>query len=118
MKEKISKLLKVEKFKMATRACLFFFTLSLLILILKWPNLPPELPLYYSLPWGEEQLVNPLGLLILPLSSFFIFILNFSLASLFLGKKEPWLTRILILTATIFSFLSTWALIKIIFLIT
>lgn len=117
MKEKILKLWQFKKFKMTIRAFLAFFTLSLLILILKWPSLPPEVPLYYSFPWGEEQIATPFELLILPLFSFLIFILNFFLASMFL-EKEPWLTRILILTSTIFSFLSMLTLIKIIFLIT
>jgi len=117
MREKILQLWRVEKFKIATRVFLVFFTLSLLILILKWQNLPLEVPLYYSLPWGEAQLATPFDLLILPLVSFFVFILNFFLASILL-EKEPWLCRILILTSTIFSFLSMFTLVKIIFLIT
>ena len=117
MKSKIKLLLRYRSSKWGLRIFLLFFTFSLGMLFLKWQNLPPEVPLYYSLPWGEEQLTTPFSLLILPLSSFFIFLLNFFLASIFL-EKEPWLLRILILTATIFSFLSTLALIKIIFLIT
>lgn len=117
MKSRIKLVLKHKLAKWALRIFLFFFTGSLLILLIKWRELPPEVPLYYSLPWGEEQLTTPFNLLILPLVSFFVFILNFFLASILL-EKEPWLCRILILTATIFSFLSTLALIKIIFLIT
>lgn len=117
MKEKISKFLKVKKIKIATRAFLALFTLSLLILTLKWKGLPPEVPLYYSLPWGERQLTTPFNLLILPLASFFVFVLNFFVASILL-EKEPWLARILILAGAFFSFLSTLTLIKIIFLIT
>lgn len=117
MKEKVLKLLRVKQLKTAMRVFLFFFTLSLIMLIIKWQKLPPEIPLYYSLPWGEEQLTTPSGLLVLPLSSFFVFFLNFYLASIFL-EKEPLLCRILILTGTVFSFLSTLTLIKIILLIT
>jgi len=117
MKEKFLKLWQFKKFKMAIRAFVVFFIVSLLIIILKWKKLPPEVPLFYSLPWGEEQLADPLQLLILPFSSLVAFTLNFFLASIFL-EKEPWLCRILILTSTVFSFLSMLTLIKIIFLIT
>lgn len=38
----------------------------LLVLVgLLWKRLPPELPLFYSLPWGESQIVNK-PLLLLP----------------------------------------------------
>lgn len=117
MKPKIKIFFKHKLSKWALRIFFLFFLLSLLTLLLKWQRLPPEVPLYYSLPWGEEVLATPLDLLILPLSSLFVFILNFSLAS-FLLEKEPWLSRILILTSTIFSFLSMFTLIKIVFLIT
>jgi len=117
MKEKFLRLWQFKKFKMAIRAFLLFFTLSLLIIILKWPSLPPEVPLFYSLPWGEEQLATPFELLLLPITSLVAFVLNFFFASIFL-EKEPWLCRILILTSTIFSFLSMFTLIKIVFLIT
>lgn len=117
MKKKILKLWRFEKFKIATRTFLLFFIVSILIIVFKWQKLPSEVPLYYSLPWGEEQLVTPLSLFILPLTSFFVFIFNFFLASIFL-EKEPWLCRVLILTGIIFSFLSMFTLIKIIFLIT
>lgn len=117
MKEKILRLWQFEKFKIVTRIFLLFFALSTLVLIFKWPQLPPEVPLYYSLPWGEEQLTSPYALLILPLSCLLVFLLNSFLTSLLL-EKEPWLCRILLFTGVIFSFLSTVALIKIIFLIT
>ena len=30
------------------------------VLAIFWKTLPPQLPLFYSLPWGEQQLVNKL----------------------------------------------------------
>lgn len=117
MKENILKIWKVKKFKLAVKTFLVFFISSLIIIILKFPSLPPEVPLYYSLPWGEEQLTSPLNLTILPLSSLFAFLINFYLAGVFF-EEEPWLSRLLILTGTAFSFLSLFTLIKIIFLIT
>ena len=35
---------------------------------ISWKKLPPMVPLWYSLPWGDEQLAAPLWLIILPMS--------------------------------------------------
>ena len=36
------------------------------ILLVFWRNLPPEVPLLYSRPWGEDQLTSPYFLWIIP----------------------------------------------------
>lgn len=97
--------------------------LSLLLLvfcfglaIFTFGRLPAQVPLFYSLPWGEEQLAPKISLLILPLGIFFIAILNFSLIVVtfknhFLAAKIlTWLTFSLV-------FLTTIDLVKIILLI-
>jgi hypothetical protein len=38
-------------------------------LLIYWRNLPPETPLLYSRPWGQDQLVSPYFLWILPFVS-------------------------------------------------
>ena len=38
-------------------------------LALYWRSLPPEIPLLYSRPWGQDQLVSPYFLWLLPLIS-------------------------------------------------
>lgn len=46
---------------------------SSLIMFILWISFskffPPLIPLYYSKPWGEEQLTEPIFLLLLPLGS-------------------------------------------------
>jgi hypothetical protein len=37
-------------------------------------RLPPVVPLWYSKPWGEDQLTNPVLLLVLPIGSLFWYI--------------------------------------------
>ena len=38
-----------------------------LVFLLKLGSMPPQLPLFYSMVWGEEQLVDTWMILILPL---------------------------------------------------
>jgi hypothetical protein len=45
--------------------------------------LPPQVPLYYSRPWGQEQLASPMFLFLLPIGSLVWYI--FSL--IFIGRK-------------------------------
>lgn len=97
------------------RGALLLIIINLSLLVFVWRRLPPEVPLFYSLPRGESQLAKRLFLWLLPLGNLFIFSLNLILANKFF-TKERLLAQILILTTGITSFLSTVALIKIIFL--
>ena len=88
---------------------------SLFVLLFSWLRLPPEVPLFYSLPWGEEQLVSPFFLWFLPGSSLTLVFFNFAFASYFSDDKL--LTRVLMVTATLYSLLATIILFRIINLI-
>lgn len=90
---------------------LLFLTLAFLLLI--WRRLPLQLPLFYSLPWGEEQLGTPLMLLILPSSSLVIGIINFFLAAMF-WKSQPLAAKILAWLATSYTLLASLTLVRII----
>lgn len=47
-----------------------------LIILVFFKNLPPKLPLFYSLPWGERQLATHLQLLIIPALMSIISLIN------------------------------------------
>lgn len=93
-------------------ATLFFIITSFFLLILFWGKLPPQVPLFYSRPWGEEQLGKPLELLILPGTSF-LFYLGAALICKFYSL-EKLLLRIINTGVALFSFLSFLTLLKII----
>lgn len=42
-------------------------------------RLPPEIPLFFSRPWGEKQLASPINLIIVVILSAVIFLSNFFL---------------------------------------
>ena len=75
-------------------------------------QLPPQVPLFYSRPWGERQLVSPSTLLFLPSLSLAVLIINI-LISRFL-MAYPFLINVLFWSGALFSFLSLIDLIKII----
>lgn len=94
---------------------LFLISTSLLLIVFKFRKLPPEVPLFYSLPWGEKQLANKVLLFLLPFSSITVLLLNVFLAKK--EKAEPLVAKLLVSGALLFSILATITLIKIIFLI-
>lgn len=91
----------------------FVLWLSEIVLILfGWKFFPTEIPLFYSRPWGQEQLAKPLTLFILPGLGLVIFFLNSVISSLAL-KKERLMKQILAMAFLVFNFLSLITLIQI-----
>jgi hypothetical protein len=95
---------------------IFFIVLSLIAIIVKFNNLPPLIPLYYSLPWGANQLVPTSYIFLPPIISIAVLIVNNGLAVIF-TKSIYLLSILLIITSLIFSAFSTLSLFQIINLI-
>lgn len=93
-----------------------FVIVGTLLLLVKFPSLPPQVPLFYSKPWGEERIPSKIWLSLIPVLSFFILAFNFFILPRFL-KEEKFLITVLYLTSTISLFLLLWTLIQIIFLV-
>ncbi len=92
---------------------LILIAAQLTIIIVFFTKLPPQVPLFYSRPWGQTQLTSPINLFLLPGFSSTIFLLNSFLASLFIEKKKFY-SYCLSWVSTIFTFFSLITLIKII----
>lgn len=98
------------------RVNIFLLLTQVVIILIAWRHLPPQLPLFYSRPWGEEQLIYPTGLLILPGLSLAVFLTNLFLLSL-IPQEEKLLQKILTTASFIFSLLCLITLIQIIKLV-
>jgi hypothetical protein len=90
---------------------------SLICIIALWTRLPSMVPLWFSRPWGTDQLAHPLWLFILPISSILLYFMNLAIST-FLTAEYLIFTQISSLTSLLVSFLSFVALVKILFLIT
>lgn len=95
---------------------IFIILLQLALLLFKFNNLPEQVPLYYSLPWGESQLASVSALFLLPTLSIVIMLLNNLLAALFLNTLK-FLSQLLVVFALLFSVLAFITLFQIINLI-
>ncbi len=93
------------------RLALLFLALQLLAIIFFFSKLPPQIPLYFSQPWGELQLTSPLSLLLLPLFSLVVLLINLFFAS-FSIEEDEFLTNILTFGSLIFAFFALIAILK------
>ncbi|MDP1722000.1 MAG: hypothetical protein Q8L37_02215 [Candidatus Gottesmanbacteria bacterium] len=90
--------------------------LSVLLLFWRYPRLPPLLPLWYSKPWGVERLAHPLWLILLPVGSWVIMIIN-AFAARFLTRDMLIFTQLFAVTTLLVAILSLVTMAKIIFLV-
>lgn len=116
MIDKIKQLAWDKQIKKVVRGYLFILFIFFILIIWKWSSLPPQLPLFYSLPKGEEQLGRSWQILLLPLLSLVIFGVNFTLASFFYAKEKLF-SVLLVVIGLISSFLLLITFMKIVFLI-
>lgn len=79
--------------------CLLSFLAQSSLILVSWGKLPPQIPLFYSRPWGETMLTSPLGFWILPGLLLTISILNFFVISYVRNN------RFLVRTIVVFTFL-------------
>lgn len=85
-------------------------------IVLMQNKLPDVVPLYYSLPWGEERLAQKAYLYLLPAISLFILLFNF-VWMVYFFKRDVVLSRIIACSTALIAVLSCYTLIRIIILI-
>ena len=92
--------------------------LTIILILLNYLNLPPYIPVFNQLPWGNERLVQTLGVF-MPIALFLIvFIFNFGFASFLYTKNNPLLARIVASVTVIVSIMNLLFIIKLLLLIT
>ncbi|MBU2592163.1 MAG: hypothetical protein ABH867_02580 [Patescibacteria group bacterium] len=106
----------VKTIRHSIETCLVLIILQIGAIWLSYPNLPSEVPLYYSLPWGRAQLVPSSSLFYLPGLSLAVLTINIILALPFI-KSEKFLSICLLWTSGLFSLFCLITLAKIIILI-
>jgi hypothetical protein len=79
-------------------------------------NLPPQIPLFYSLPWGEEQLADLWVIFVLPFLMHLFIIVNHFIYK-FMFKKDELVLKILNFANWFYIIIFTAIFIRIIFLI-
>lgn len=116
MKEKFKFIFKDKNCRVLLLTSLIFFILQIVVLLFFFKRLPREVPIFYSIPWGDGQLAPPFMLVIFPISSLFFLIINYFL-SIITFNSDYFLPRIFYLFSMITSFFAFFGLWNIILLL-
>jgi hypothetical protein len=84
---------------------LILIVLTVIFILLNYTKLPPLLPIFNQLPWGERRLSETPGIFIPSLVAVFILIMNV-IASSFIYPSSPLIARILAVTSFLTSLLT------------
>jgi len=106
-----------EVTKLALRIGFLSLGLSFLILALIWIKLPPRVPLLYSEPYGESQLISVWGLWLLPLTSLVVELVSIRGAGAVI-EEDKLLAQILTFVGSIVAVMGLIGVIRIVLLVT
>ena len=79
--------------------------LSLASIVFLYSKLPPLIPIFNQMPWGEARIQRTVWIFIVPVIALIIFIINLIFEKL-IYKKIPLIARIFSMTALLISILS------------
>jgi hypothetical protein len=115
-KQQLDQLLTNQPTKTGITLSFGFLIASLTFTTIFYHRLPPQIPLFYSRPWGQEQLAYKIWFFILLLIYSSLLIINLRLASIFF-KKTPLLSDLLVWSTAVLGFLQFITIIRIIFVV-
>jgi hypothetical protein len=98
------RLLKSKRSKSKLRSSLILIFLGWILIGVFYRNIPPEVPLFFSKPWGEDQLQDKWFLFVLMGSVTVAYILNVRFASMSF-KNDKLLANIFLVAQLFFSIL-------------
>lgn len=107
--------------KLLNAKSLFLFSLlfslfALGVTGLSFDLLPEKIPLFYTRPWGKEQLAQKQLLFLIPCLTLISSLLNFSLVSFLLKKNNDILSIVLCFFSFFFSLIGLIGVVKIVLL--
>lgn len=97
------------------RVAITSFVTSVGTLLMFWKYLPPEVPLWYGRPWGQDMLTAKLGLWWIPLIILCLHILGINLSHLL--RSDKLLVGLILATTSVSSLVCALALLRIISII-
>lgn len=118
MKELINEIKKDKFIPYTFLISLLILVVTIIFILLNFRGLPPFIPIFNQLPWGDQRLVDTPGIFIPVGIYFLIFIFNFFFSGFLYKKNNPLLSRIIASVTLMLSIINFLFILKIIFLFT
>ncbi len=116
MKERLKNASRDSVIRFSVIFSLVFIFLETVLILVFFGKLPPFIPFFNSMPWGESRLAPPNNFLYLFSSFIAVVILDNFLSAVFY-KSYPLISRILSVTSLLFVFLGFLASVQIFILV-
>lgn len=107
----------IKKFNNTIKIQFFLFAILLLVFIFKINRLPPQIPLFYSKPESDEQVVDSFMIFLLPFFSTFIVIVNTFIYNKYLTKNR-FLELVLYYVNLLIILFTSFLFLRVLFLVT
>lgn len=116
MKEVIKLILKDKFYIWSLIVIIILLLLQFLAIAFFYKYIPPQIPMFYSRPWGQEQLADKKFIFIFPLQLLLLLIVNYFLSAFFF-LKEKLLSKFFIFGISLAAVLLSAAFFKILSLV-
>ncbi len=95
---------------------ILFVVFQVLLIVFYWKRLPPEVPLFYSKPWGNAMLAHLPFIWLIPILSFCFIFVNFCIVIFFL-REDKFLNRVLCVASLLVGFSTFYGILRILTLL-
>ncbi|MEK7513876.1 MAG: hypothetical protein AAB430_03545 [Patescibacteria group bacterium] len=116
VKQQIDQLTTDSVMKIALRIGLVAMGLSLIILAIFWGKIAPEIPLWYSRPYGENQLTASWVLWLIPLVGLIINVATIRLSGAVI-EEDKFLAQMMTIVSSLITIMALVTMIKVISLV-
>ena len=116
MKELLRSILKDKFYIFSLIAIVILLLLQFLAIAFFYKYIPPQIPIFYSQPWGQEQLADKKLIFLFPIQLILLLIINYFLTALFF-LKEKLLAKFFIFGVSLVAVLLSIAFFKILSLV-
>lgn len=116
VKQQIDQLTTDSIMKLALRIGLVTIGINLIILAMIWSKMPPEVPLWYSRPYGETQLAAGWVLWLIPLTSLIISLTTIRLSGAVI-EEDKFLAQMMTVASSLTTTMTLITIIKMVRLI-
>lgn len=115
MKGKFKTILSDQFVRLSLLLSVVFIVPLITIVLFSYQNLPPLIPFFNSMPWGEDRLIYSNVVILLPVLILGIFIVN-TMQAVFTYSKYVLVARIIMFNTFLFLLLGLLAYLQILFL--
>ncbi len=116
VKQQIDQLTTDSIMKLALRISLMAIGASLIVLAIFWAKITPEVPLWYSRPYGEGQLASAWVLWLIPVASLIINIITIRLSGAVI-EEDKFLAQMMTIVSGLTTLMALVTVIKVIMLV-